>query len=217
MGVFKKMREMTGSVPRELLQNGLLGRAIITDVQRTGVSTGPDFSPSHVCVFTVEVALDDTPRYMATCRQAVDAMVLPQLMSGGAMVAVRVNPQDHSNIALSLGEQAPTVRSASSGDANTGSAADILANGTRCKAVIVEYRPLGMKSSRSGDDMYAFILTIIADGRPPYQVPVGNPVPAEALPLLYPGSTVPAMRMEYGADHEVVIDWKAALGQPTGF
>jgi len=212
MGLFSKMRDLTGSVSKELLQNGLLGRGIIVSIQQTSVSTGADFDPAHVCVFTVEVALDNVPRYTATVRQAVRATILPQLMMPGATVAVRVDPNDHSRIALSLGEEPPTVTMAAGGDPNTGSAARILELGTPCKAVIVQSQPLGMRSS-TGKDMYAFMLTILAEGRPPYQTQVGNPVPAEAQPLLYPGNTVPARRMPDGDDHEVVIDWDAALAQ----
>jgi hypothetical protein len=215
MGLFNKMRTLAGSVPKELLQNGLLGRGIIVSIQQTSVSTGVDFDPAHVCVFTVEVALDDVPRYTATCRQAVRAKVLPQLMLPGVAVAVRVDPADHSRIALSLGEQPPVVTMASSGDPNTGSAARILEHGVACKAVIVESQPLGMRSS-TGKDMYAFRLTVLTGERPPYQIDVGNPVPAEALPLVYPGNTVPAMRMPGGADQELVIDWDLALTQLAG-
>ena len=212
MGLFSKMRELSGSVPKELLEQGLLGRGIIVSVQQTGVSTGADFDPAHVCVFTVEVALDNVPRYTATCRQAVRATILPQLMMPGATVAVRVDSNDRNRVALSLNEQPPVVTMASSGDANTGSAARILEYGTPCKAVIVETQPLGMRNPK-GDDMYAFMLTVIADGRPPYQIQVGNPVPAAAVPLLYPGNTVPAKRMPDGDDRELVIDWQAALAQ----
>lgn len=212
MGFFNKMRNLTGSVPRELLENGLLGRGIIVSIEQTSVSTGADFDPSHVCVFTVEVALDEVPRYTTTCRQAARATVLPQLMTPGATVAVRVDPNDHSRIALSLGEDPPTVTMASSGDPNTGSAARILEYGVPCKAVIVEAQPMGMRSP-SGNDLYAFALTVLAEGRPPYRTRVGNPVPADAIPLVYPGSTVPAKRMPDGADHDVVIDWDAALAQ----
>ena len=64
--------------------------------------------------------------------------------------------------------------------------------------------------------MYAFVLTVLAGGRPPYQIQVGNPVPTEAIPLLYPGNTVPAKRMPDGDDRELLIDWDAALAQlPT--
>ena len=212
MGIFNKMRNLAGSVPKELLQNGQLGRGIIVSIQQTSVSTGVDFDPSHVCVFTVEVALDDVPRYTATCRQAVRATVLPQLMMPGATVAVRVDPNDRSRIALSLGDEPPTVTMASSGDANTGSAARILAYGVPCRAVIVQSQPMGMRSS-TGKDMYAFVLTVMASGRAPYQTQVGNPVPTDAVPLVYPGNTLPAKRMPDGADHEIVIDWDAALAQ----
>jgi hypothetical protein len=163
-------------------------------------------------VFTVEVALDDVPRYTATCRQAVRATVLPQLMMPGATVAVRVDQNDHSRIALSLGEEPPTVTMASSGDANTASAARILEYGVPCTAVIVQSQPMGMRNP-AGNDMYAFVLTVMAEGRSPYQTQVGNPVAANAVPLIYPGSTLPAKRMPDGADHEIVIDWDAALAQ----
>jgi hypothetical protein len=212
MGLLSKMRDLSGSVSKELLQEGLLGRGIIVSVQQTAVSTGADFNPSHVCVFTVEVALDNVPRYTATCRQAVRATILPQLMAPGATVAVRVDPKDQSRIALSLGEEPPTVTMASTGDANTGPAARILDLGEPCKAVIVQTQPLGMRNAK-GDDMYAFSLTVMAEGRPPYQIQVGNPVPAAALPLLYPGNTVPAKRMPDGDDRELVIDWETTLAQ----
>jgi hypothetical protein len=211
MGLLSKMRTMTGSVPKELLQNGLLGRGIIVSIQQTSVSTGADFDPSHVCVFTVEVALDNEPRYTATCRQAVRATLLPRLMAPGATVAVRVDPGDHSRIALSLAEEPPTV-TMTSADPNTGSAARILEYGVPCRAVIVQFQPLGMRNA-SGKDMYAFMLTVMAEGRQPYQVQVGNPVPADAVPLVYPGNTVAAKRMPDGADHEIVIDWDAVLAE----
>jgi hypothetical protein len=212
MGLLSKMRDLSGSVSKELLQDGQLGRGIIVSVQQTAVSTGADFNPSHVCVFTVEVALDNVPRYTTTCRQAVRATILPQLMAPGATVAVRVDPKDQNRIALSLGEEPPTVTMASTGDANTGSAARILDLGEPCKAVIVQSQPLGMRNAK-GDDMYAFSLTVMAEGRPPYQIQVGNPVPAAAVPLLYPGNTVPAKRMPDGDDRELVIDWETTLAQ----
>jgi hypothetical protein len=214
MGLFRKLQRATGSVPRSLLENGLLGRGIITDIKQTGVSTGADFNPSHVCVFTLEVQLDNVPRYSATTRQAVLATVLPQLVGGGVTVAVRVNPDDHSEIALSLGEEPPTVHMAASGDANTGSAAEILAYGEDCRAVIVEAQPLGTKNAQNLD-MWAFMLTVMANDRAPYQVPVGNPVPPNAVPLIYPGNNVPAKRMPSKGDKYIVIDWAAAVEQAT--
>jgi hypothetical protein len=213
MGLFKKMRELGGGVSKDLLQNGLLGRGIITDIQQTNVSTGADFDPSHVCVFTMEVALDNVPRYTATCRQAVKATVLPQLAAPGTTVAVRVNPNDHSEVAIDL-SQAPPEVTISQEDGKVGSAAAILEDGVPCHAVIVQSQPLGMKNP-AGVDMHAFLLTIMADGRAPYQVQVGMPVPPEAVPLLYPGNKVPAKRLADGQDHDVMIDWSAAVAEAS--
>jgi hypothetical protein len=94
----------------------------------------------------------------------------------------------------------------------TGSVARILELGTACQVVIVQSQPLGMRNLK-GDDMYALLVTVMAEGRAPYEVQIGNAVPAAALPLLYPGNTVPAKRMPDGDDHELVIDWEGALAQ----
>lgn len=214
MGLFRKLQSMTGSTPRKLLEEGLLGRGIVTGVRQTGVSTGSDFNPSHVCEFTLEVQLDNVARYTAACRQAVLATVLPQLTTGQVQVAVRVNPEDHSEIAISLGEAPPTVTMAASGDENTGSLAEIMAYGEDCRAVIVEAQALGTRSPK-GDDMYGFMLTVLVNGQAPYQVPVGNPVPANAIPLVYPGNNVPAKRLPSRGEKYVAIDWAAALEQAS--
>jgi hypothetical protein len=209
MGLMSKIKNLTGAAPKELLENGLLGRGIIAGIQQTSVSTGADFDPSHVCVFTVEVTLDNVPRYTTTCRQAVKATVLPQLMSPGTTVAVRVDATDHKRVALSLTEEPPTVTMAP--DSNTRSAAQIIEDGEPCKAIIIETLPLGVRSPRTGEDVYAFTLTVMAQGRPPFQIDVGNPVPKAAIPLLYPGSTLPARRIPDGDDRELAIDWDEAL------
>lgn len=96
------------------------------------------------------------------------------------------------------------------GDPKTTSTARILEDGEPCEAVIVQSQAMGMRSA-SGKDMYALLLTVMAEGMPSYQTQVGNPVPLSALPLLYPGNTVPARRMPDGAEHEIVIDWDVAL------
>ena len=52
MGMFKKFKSMTGSVDKDLLKNGLLGRGTLMEIQQTRVSTGGDDAFSRpVCVF----------------------------------------------------------------------------------------------------------------------------------------------------------------------
>jgi hypothetical protein len=53
----------------------------------------------------------------------------------------------------------------------------------------------------------------MAEGTAPYQIKVGNPVPPEALPLLYPGSKLPAKFDPNGAKEAVAIDWAGALAR----
>jgi hypothetical protein len=75
--------------------------------------------------------------------------------------------------------------------------------------------PLGVRNPR-GDDLYAFMLTVMADGRTPYKIQTGYPVPVAATPLLYRGNIVPARRLPDGDDHELAIDWEPALAQLSG-
>jgi hypothetical protein len=97
MGMFKKFKQMTGSVDKDLLRNGLLGQGVIVEVKQTNVSTGGDDAFSRpVCVFTVEVSLDNVPAYTATCRQSVPITVLPKFVPGQTVTAVRVNPDNQT-------------------------------------------------------------------------------------------------------------------------
>jgi hypothetical protein len=211
VGMFKKLKSMTGSVSEDLLKNGLLGRGAITGVQETGVSVGHgDMDPHRVCVFTLEVTLDNEDPYEASCRQAVRLEQLPMFQPGKTLVAVRVNPNDHQEIAMDLNTDPPSVTVKR--DAGRPSAAELLATGADCRAVIIESQDYNAKSP-DGVEIYAFTLTVMVEGRAPYQITVGNPVPDEAIPLLYPGSNLPAKKGS--GDNEVVIDWKAALASFT--
>lgn len=58
------------------------------------------------------------------------------------------------------------------------------------------------------------VLTVLSDGQAPRQVQVGNPVPPEAAPLLYPGCNVPAKVLPEEPDG-VAIDWAAAVAEFT--
>ena len=209
MGLFKKLKEMSGGVPKELLENGLLGRGVIMDVQSTNVAVGSEGFEERVCVFTIEVTLDNQSPYTATCRQAMPMVALAQMSPGQSIVAVRVDPNDQTHIAIDLSQEAPTVTLKREGT----SAAEVLQTGKPVRVVIVETQPLGMKNPE-GVDVHAFLLTVMPPGEVPYQAKVGNPVPPEAVPLLYPGSNLPAKVM-VEQPQGVVIDWAAALAEFT--
>jgi hypothetical protein len=200
------LRKITGGTDKKLLQTGLLGQGLITDVRITGttVQTGNGLV-QRSCVFTVQVTLDGKEPYEATCKQRVLEVQIPQFQPGSTTVAVRVNAEDPTDIALDLATAPPEVTmAAGSGDH---SAATVLATGEPAQAVIVESASLN-KRNPSGVEIYAYTLTVMPTDRDPYQIQVGNPTPPAALPFLFPGSHVP---VKIGSvPNAVVIDWDKA-------
>lgn len=206
MGLLSKI---TGGPDKKLLETGLLGRGIITDVTLTGttIQTGNGLV-QRVCTFTVEVSLDGKAPYMASCKQRIPEIQLPRIQPGSTTVAVRANPAELTQIALDFSTGPPVVTTPGPSAGN--SAAGILATGEPGQAVIVQYQPLG-KRNQAGVDIYAYLLTVMPEGRDPYQIQVGNPTPPAALPFLFAGSRVP---VKIGSNpNAVVIDWEMAAAQ----
>ncbi len=205
MGLFSKLKAATGSVDGELLAHGVLGRGTIISVDLTGMAVTSGVDEYRVCQVTLQVNLDNTPAYTATCRQRIPIYVLGQLQPGNTVVAVRVDPNDQSRVAIDFNTEPPTVTMARG--SGQSSAAEVLATGIPARGVIVATQPLGMRNP-DGLDMYAFLLTVMPQGGVPYQTQVGNPVPPTALPFLYPGSQV-QVKIEQSNPQAVVIDWAA--------
>ncbi len=211
-----KMRSVVGGVPPELLASGTLARGEVVSVQMTGMSVSHGnqvTSQKQVCNVTLNVIMDNTPPFQATVKQGIPVLLIPQMSTGSAVVAVRVNPANHQEVAIDFDSDPPTVTLASGGP-NTGSAAELLATGTAARAIIIQSEPLGVRN-QAGVDMYALGVTILCEGFAPYQTQVGNPVPPSGLPLLYPGSNLPA-KVRPGQQGQVIIDWEAAVAQATG-
>jgi hypothetical protein len=164
----------------------------------------------RACIFTVQVSVDGKEPYMATCKQRVPEIQLPQFMQGSPVVAVRVNLDDPMDIVLDL-QTAPPEVTTPAGSGNH-SAAQLLANGESGQAVIIEWQALN-KRNPAGVEIYAYSLTVMPTGRDPYQIQVGNPTPPAALPFLFPGSHVPVKIGDI--PNAVVIDWEQAMAEST--
>ena len=80
----------------------LMGSGTVVSVRRTSLSYGDQADPFLMCVLTVEVATDGGPAYTATCRQAVRASLLAQLLLGGGSVGVLIDPDDRGHVELLL-------------------------------------------------------------------------------------------------------------------
>jgi hypothetical protein len=156
------------------------------------------------CEFVLTVIVDRQKPYQATVSQRVPEVTIPQLQQPGVVVAVRVDPANPANVAIDFASQPPEVRLPES--TGPGSAADILANGKPITVVLVANQAMGVKNAK-GDPVHALTLTIATGVETPYQIQVGNAVPATALPLVYPGSKLHA---KLGAGpNDVVVDWAA--------
>ena len=93
----------------------------------------------------------------------------------------------------------------------SGSAADVLAQGAACRAVIDQSQDMGLRNP-DGVPMCAFTLTVSGDGTAPYQIQVANPVPPERQSLVFPGSDLPA-KVLTDNPNAVVIDWATAVAE----
>jgi hypothetical protein len=215
VGFMDKMRSVVGGVSPELMQNGILARGEVLNVQMTGMSVSHGnqvATEKQVCHVTLNVIMDNTPPFQATVKQGIPVLLLPQMSSGSAVVAVRVNPANHQEVAIDFDNDPPTVTLAAGGP-NSSSAAELLATGTAARAVIIQSQPLGVRN-QAGVDMYALMVTIMCEGMAPYQTQMGNPVPPSGLPLLYPGSNLPA-KVRPGQQGQCIIDWEAAVAEAT--
>ena len=206
MGLFNKIKTMAGGTDSELMENGRLGRGVIVGLQLTGTAVTIGVDEYRVCQIGVQVFLDGEQPYIAQARQRIPEWQIGQISQGGATVAVRVDPADPQRVAVDFQSEAPVVTLAQSPD---GGAERILAEGNPADVVIVANSPLGIRS-HTGHEVHLFTLTVSVPGQAPYQVQIGNPAPIDVLPLLFPGSRVPA-KVLAGDPNSVAIDWDAAL------
>lgn len=206
MGFFDSIadsfRGVTGGIDNELIATGTLGRADLLGVDVSG--TTMQFGNGLIerkCTFTLQVYLEGEQPFQASCVQRIQEIYIPQLIPGQTVLAVRVNPADHTEVAIDFASEVPNVTVAA-GQGHD-SAAWLLANGTEANVVLVANQPMGL-TSPAGDPVHALTLTV-DKGAESYQVQVGNGVPNSALPLLFPGSKLHA-RIGDGPN-DVVVDW----------
>ena len=204
----KSLSSLTGGVDAEVLKIGIPAQAVVLAVAPTGttVEIGGGLV-ERVCEFAVQVFPDSAPEYRTTVRQRMPEIMLARIQPGVTRVAAKVHPQDQQRIALDFTAELPAVRRAGGQDPQH-SAAHVLAMGEPAYAVIVAGEPLNMTNSQ-GVPMFAFDLTLMPEGRDPFQVRAGMPTPPRALPLIFPGSRVP-VRFLPDNPNAVVIDWVSA-------
>lgn len=209
MGFFDDLadgfRNFTGGVDQELLATGILARGEILgmDISGTTVQVMNSLVERNV-TFKLRILRDGQNPYETSVSQRVQEVVLPQLQQPGVVLAVRVDPADPNKVAIDFASQPPEVTMAE--QTGPGSAAYILENGKPIEVVLVANQPIGINNSK-GDPVHALTLTVAKGVDTPYQIQVGNAVPASALPLVYPGSKLHAKLGD--GPNDVVVDWAA--------
>jgi hypothetical protein len=193
-----------GGVDSALLRAGRPGRGLIKNIQVDGAVVAGAV-PEQPCMFTLEIDLYDTDPYPAFIRQRVPQLVLAQLVPDGSVVMVRVDPMNLTRVAIDWNSPAPVAPS----QEPPPTAAELLESGDECEAVFLQGAPLRVRNA-AGEDLHALTVTVIGSGRNPYQTQIRRPIPAEGMPLLFPGSRLPARI--WSADPSLVaIDWAAAV------
>lgn len=209
MGFFddiaKGFRTLTGGADQELLATGTLARGEIQAISISNTTMSVMNAPvERSCTFQMRVMMDGVAPFEATVTQRVQEIMISQLQQPGVVLAVRVDPADHSRVAIDFASQPPTVKLAESTGA--GSAAHILSTGKPITVVLVSNKPIGV-SNAHGDAVHALTLTVAGGVAEPYQIQVGNAIPASALPLVFPGSKLHAKLGD--GPNDVVVDWAA--------
>ncbi len=209
MGLFDSIAEgfrgLTGGVDTELLATGVLARGEILSLARSNTTVSiMNGLVERNCEFVLNVLMDGEQPFQASVKQRVQEIMLPQLSTPGVVVAVRVDPADRSRVAIDFASQAPEVNLPVS--TGPGSAAYILETGKPITVVLVANQAIGVNNA-NGDPVHALTLTIATGVDTPYQIQVGNAVPASALPLVYPGSKLHAKLGD--GPNDVVVDWAA--------
>lgn len=204
MGLFKSIKGLKDVVSSSngVGENAVVGRALVIDASLSGMAISVGVEEYRVCNLRLQIFLDGRTAYIAECRQKIQEWRIGQLV--GSAFAVRVDGADPQKVALDFSMEAPVVTLARPAD---GGVQALVASGRPAEAVIVSNTPLGLRSW-DGNDIHMFVLTVMADGQAPYQAQVGNPLPASALPFVFPGARVPVKLG--GNPNEVAIDWAAA-------
>lgn len=239
MGFLEKASRALGKLDTDLIERGLLARGRIVECRRTGWTVGVQVK-SVVCDLTVEVELEDRPVYTAECKHPVQIPYLAHFESGQACFAVRVDPDDHTNIAIDTAHDVPPAR-VGDGAAQVvaqGIPSDIAAqlvtagvdlagasqpppnrtspvSGAEILATGTPCRAIVQSAQplgfqKDGNDVWGIVLNAVSEGEDPIQARIGIGVPPEAVSLLYPGADLPAKRRR-DVDDGVCIDWDEAL------
>lgn len=230
----RKVGSFSGVAPR-LLRTGLPARAVVERMWETGVTV----NGSPVFGFGLQVTRDGQEAYPAEVQQAVPRMLVGAVLPGGTL-AVKVDPADPARVGIDWSES-PVAGGAAGGLSalaaaappeevaevirslppdQRGSAAELLARGRRGTARLVGIRDMGdavelglmaANDERAGARVALLELEVKLPGKEPYPAQVLHWLPARLEGRVGPGRTLAVAVGRDDPQHEVAVDWEAAV------
>jgi hypothetical protein len=103
--------QSSSGVDPKRLAAGLLGKGEILSIEPAGRSwsIGPAALPAPFLDVTLQVRVEGIPPYPAALQQSIPGMRLSQFQAPGAIVPVRVNPEDQADVAIDFYADPPAV------------------------------------------------------------------------------------------------------------
>ncbi len=199
--------EQLRHVDPDLLANGLLRTATVTEIASTPIAFGPAFAADPVAAFQLQVSGADGQPYSVALQQAIPHLLVGSVIPGST-VFVRVAPTDPQRVAIDF-TQAPLPAGGAAVGAERASAAELLASGVSGTAQIQETFSVGNMTAHNGDPVIGLIMQVTLDGRPPYVTKNGQRVPPDRVAALVPGAVLP-VKGDPASPDRVVIDWDHA-------
>lgn len=221
MGFFDK-----GKKKKRLAEAGVDAQAQILSVQDTGMTINDN--PRVKLTMAVSPS-DGSAAFEVSTKVTVSRVAIPR---AGDMFAVRYDPDDHENFAITGAAtgggggqavadlddvSAGTIAQAASANysqVQRGSAAELLASGQRMTAILREFSPTGRTVGDSNpaaenpsDPVYVFKMELPISGGSPLEAVCLNRVPAGKETQLGLGATLNVAVNPANPTREVAIDW----------
>jgi hypothetical protein len=202
-------RRAFGGPDPELVATGDLAHGTIKRISPSSrdyklVLTREGIDAESSCVLQVQVVREGDIPYSVTTNQDIPAIYLEHLKSGIETRAVWVAADDRNRIWVDVSRPAPVVRMGPLPEH-----APLLWIAERGKPVtvtVVSSYYLGFNDALDRE-LHSVTVMVFGPGAKPYRLSVENPVSADGMKRLYPGSRLPARRGYY---HDaVVIDFDA--------
>jgi len=192
------------SLPPDLAANGILGRATLKDAQQTPMGQLID------CLVTLNIRLiDGSPPFVASCHATLAPENAAKLVPAQTFLPVRVDPQNHARVAVSLAEEIPVVPIFDPTVIDPPARA--LREGDPCRVQILLFGRQFL-ATPDGSELYATKVRVTDDGS---EFQIFLPVPAASVSLLQVGAELPARRLAT-EPNVLTVDWTAAAAEHGG-